>query len=58
MSFVAEDEVMGFVEAMVIEVSRATTPERPIQCRSRASPTTRRSTATAATSRICVRAWS
>ena len=31
MSFVDEDAVMGFVEAMVIEVSRATTPERPIQ---------------------------
>ena len=31
MSFVDEDAVMGFVEAMIIEVSRATTPERPIQ---------------------------
>jgi aspartyl-tRNA synthetase len=31
MSFVDEDAVMGFVEAMVIEVSRATTPDRPIQ---------------------------
>ena len=31
MSFVDEDAVMGFVERMVIEVSRATTPERPIQ---------------------------
>ena len=31
MSFVDEDSVMGFVEAMVIEVSEATTPDRPIQ---------------------------
>jgi aspartyl-tRNA synthetase len=31
MSFVDEDTVMGFVEEMVIAVSRATTPERPIQ---------------------------
>jgi aspartyl-tRNA synthetase len=31
MSFVDEDSVMGFVEAMVIEVSEATTPGRPIQ---------------------------
>ncbi len=31
MSFVDEDTVMGFVESMAIEVSRATTPERPIQ---------------------------
>src|SRR6476646_9417290 len=31
MSFVDEDAVMGFVEAMIIEVSRATTPERPIK---------------------------
>jgi aspartyl-tRNA synthetase len=31
MSFVDEDTVMGFVEAMVIDVSRATTPDRPIQ---------------------------
>jgi aspartyl-tRNA synthetase len=31
MSFVDEDAVMGFVEAMAIEVSRATTPDRPIQ---------------------------
>ena len=31
MSFVDEDAVMAFVEAMVIEVSRATTPERPIR---------------------------
>ncbi|HEX5015440.1 MAG TPA: aspartate--tRNA ligase [Candidatus Limnocylindrales bacterium] len=31
MSFVDEDAVMGFVEQMVIEVSRATTPDRPIQ---------------------------
>jgi aspartyl-tRNA synthetase len=31
MSFIDEDAVMGFVEAMIIEVSRATTPERPIQ---------------------------
>src|SRR4029079_18669226 len=30
MSFVDEDAVMGFVEAMIIEVSRATTAERPI----------------------------
>ncbi len=30
MSFVAEDTVMGFVEAMAIEVSRAVTPERPL----------------------------
>ena len=31
MSFVDEDAVMSFVERMVIEVSRATTPDRPIQ---------------------------
>jgi len=31
MSFVDEDAVMSFVEAMIIEVSRATTPDRPIQ---------------------------
>ena len=31
MSFVDEDAVMAFVEQMVIEVCRATTPERPIQ---------------------------
>jgi aspartyl-tRNA synthetase len=31
MSFVDEDTVMGFVEAMAIAVSEATTPERPIQ---------------------------
>jgi aspartyl-tRNA synthetase len=31
MSFVDEDAVMTFVEQMVIEVCRATTPERPIQ---------------------------
>jgi aspartyl-tRNA synthetase len=30
MSFVDEATVMGFVEAMVIEVSRATAPDRPI----------------------------
>ena len=31
MSFVDEATVMGFVESMAIEVSRATVPERPIQ---------------------------
>jgi aspartyl-tRNA synthetase len=31
MSFIDEDAVMGFVEQMIVEVSRATTPERPIQ---------------------------
>jgi aspartyl-tRNA synthetase len=31
MSFVDEDAVTAFVEAMAIEVSRATTPDRPIQ---------------------------
>ena len=31
MSFVDEDAVMAFVEAMIIEVCRATTPERPLQ---------------------------
>jgi aspartyl-tRNA synthetase len=31
MSFVDEEAVMGFIETMAIEVSRATTPERPIQ---------------------------
>jgi aspartyl-tRNA synthetase len=31
MSFIDEEAVMGFVEAMAIEVSRATTPDRPIQ---------------------------
>jgi aspartyl-tRNA synthetase len=30
MSFVDEDAVMDFVEAMVVEVSRATVPERPL----------------------------
>ncbi|HMJ80237.1 MAG TPA: aspartate--tRNA ligase [Candidatus Dormibacteraeota bacterium] len=33
MSFVAEDDVMGFVEAMAILVSDAVVPERPIQQR-------------------------
>jgi aspartyl-tRNA synthetase len=31
MSFVDEDAVMAFVEAMVIEVCRETTPDRPVQ---------------------------
>jgi aspartyl-tRNA synthetase len=31
MSFIDEESVMAFVEAMAIEVSRATTPDRPIQ---------------------------
>jgi aspartyl-tRNA synthetase len=31
MSFVDEDAVMGFVESMVIEVCRVTTPDRPLQ---------------------------
>jgi aspartyl-tRNA synthetase len=31
MSFVTEERVMEFVEAMIVEVSRATTPDRPIQ---------------------------
>jgi aspartyl-tRNA synthetase len=31
MSFVDEDAVMGFVEGMLVEVSRATVPERPLQ---------------------------
>jgi aspartyl-tRNA synthetase len=31
MSFVAEDDVMAFVETMVIEVSRQVVPERPIR---------------------------
>ena len=31
MSFVDEDTVMGFVETMAIEVSRAVAPDRPIQ---------------------------
>jgi aspartyl-tRNA synthetase len=31
MSFVDEDTVMRFVEAMVVEVCRVTTPERPVQ---------------------------
>ena len=31
MSFIDEEAVMGFVEEMIIEVSRATTPDRPIQ---------------------------
>ena len=31
MSFVDENTVMAFVEAMVIEVCRATTPDRPLQ---------------------------
>jgi aspartyl-tRNA synthetase len=31
MSFVTEERVMDFVEAMIVEVSRAVAPERPIQ---------------------------
>ncbi len=31
MSFVTEDRVMDFVEAMIVEVSRAVVPDRPIQ---------------------------
>jgi aspartyl-tRNA synthetase len=31
MSFVTEERVMDFVEAMIVEVSHATTPDRPIQ---------------------------
>src|SRR6185436_14564615 len=31
MSFVDEDAVMAFVEPMIVEVSRATVPERPLQ---------------------------
>src|SRR6266566_1906970 len=31
MSFVDEDAVMAFVESMIVEVSEATTPDRPIQ---------------------------
>jgi aspartyl-tRNA synthetase len=31
MSFVTEDRVMDFVEAMIVDVSRAVTPDRPIQ---------------------------
>ena len=31
MSFVDEEAVMAFIESMAIEVSRATTPDRPIQ---------------------------
>ena len=31
MSFVDEEAVMGFIERMAIEVSRATTPDRPLQ---------------------------
>jgi aspartyl-tRNA synthetase len=31
MSFVTEERVMDFVEAMIVDVSHATTPERPIQ---------------------------
>ena len=31
MSFVDQETVMAFIEAMAIEVSRATTPDRPIQ---------------------------
>src|SRR6478752_4002645 len=31
MSFVTEDRIMDFVEAMAIEVSRAVVPDRPIQ---------------------------
>jgi aspartyl-tRNA synthetase len=31
MSFVDQDAVMGFVETMIVEVSRATVPDRPIQ---------------------------
>ncbi|HEX7345175.1 MAG TPA: aspartate--tRNA ligase, partial [Candidatus Limnocylindrales bacterium] len=30
MSFIDEEAVMGFIESMVIDVSRATTPDRPI----------------------------
>src|SRR4029077_2579581 len=31
MSFVTEETVMDFIEAMIIEVSRAVVPERPLQ---------------------------
>ena len=31
MSFVDEDAVMSFVEAMIVDVSRATVPDRPLQ---------------------------
>ena len=49
MSFVDEATVMAFVEAMVIEVSPGDAPGSadPPRCRSRASPTTRRSSGSA-----------
>ena len=54
MSFVDEATVMAFIEHMVIEVTRATAPERPIRrSRSRCSSTRRRWSASARTSRTC-----
>ena len=60
MSFVDEEAVMAFVEAMAIEVSRGddARPAASSRCRSRASPTTRRSSASARTSRTCASGWS
>ena len=59
MSFVDEATVMGFVEAMAIEVSKATAPDRPIaRSRSRSSPTTRSWSASAPTSRTSASGWS
>jgi aspartyl-tRNA synthetase len=31
MSFVSQDDVMSFVETMIVEVSRAVVPDRPIR---------------------------
>ena len=59
MSFVSEEDVMAFVEGMVIEVAAPSCPSGP----SRSVPfprlpTARRSTATASTSPTCASAWS
>ena len=60
MSFVDEAAVMDFVERMIIEVSRATVAGAadPGRCRSRASPTPRRWSGSARTSRTCGSGWS
>ena len=60
MSFVAEEDVMAWVEQMAIRVSREILPDRPHPARtpSRASPIATPSTATAATSRTCATGWS
>ena len=59
MSFVAEEDVMAFVELMVIEVSERSCPtDRSARSPSRASRTARRSTASAPTSPTSASRWS